>query len=351
MFPWELETGAYFYDYLVPGIVFCVLSTLVAVLLLRELVRPWPLALQSERFAVECDDALQHLRTHGFVVFRRVLNEEEVMEAKDLLWKYLQGTQHGIFREHWQTWQFWPTTTSVGKLESHGIGQSQFMWFVRTREYVRRCFERVHANEDLIVSFDGCMVFRPWQYFARWKTAAERFHVDQEPDDFRTVVQAFVALTNVDEQSGGLVLLPGSHLEHAAHCRVSSRENSSADYISWDEASSVLRKHKVVLPKVKKGDMVMWDSRTIHAFRPALRRPKAVEPDSRDLLCVMPCVTMVPREWASQAVQMQRQDAVKRVQTTSALPHKHVIVDNPFGQDRMPPFNRRRDAYGSSPLI
>ena len=53
------------------------------------------------------------------------------------------------------------------------------MWFVRTRPKVKQAFSQVWGTDDLITSFDGCGVFRPWGFNPDWKTDGGWWHVDQ----------------------------------------------------------------------------------------------------------------------------------------------------------------------------
>ena len=68
-----------------------------------------------------------------------------------------------------------------GILYKRGIGQSDFQWFVRTLPGVRAVFEEVWGTDELLTSFDGCNVFRPWhnEALAHTKTLGGWWHVDQ----------------------------------------------------------------------------------------------------------------------------------------------------------------------------
>ena len=116
------------------------------------------------RFDVGDAAAYDHMAEHGYVVFKRALDGGDVAAAKDLFWRFMEaharceapprddeaeaGDDAGagaVRRDDVTTWH-WVTNPINGLLGVGGIGQSDFLWFVRTRPRVlagvpwrRRC--------------------------------------------------------------------------------------------------------------------------------------------------------------------------------------------------------------------
>jgi hypothetical protein len=44
------------------------------------------------------------------------------------------------------------------------------MWHCRSAPAVKRAFASIWGTDDLVTSFDGMCVFRPWQIDETWKT-------------------------------------------------------------------------------------------------------------------------------------------------------------------------------------
>ena len=44
---------------------------------------------------------------------------------------------------------------------------------------VKEAFANILGDDNLLTSFDGANVFRPWKYDASWKTKQSWFHTDQ----------------------------------------------------------------------------------------------------------------------------------------------------------------------------
>jgi hypothetical protein len=155
-----------------------------------------------------------------------------------------------------------PGKSSFGVINDCGIGQSDFMWSVRANRQIKRIFARIRSTRDLLVSFDGCGVFRDWRYDPVWKTSAGWYHVDQNPinkPDLCSALQGFAALTDHDETTGGLVVYPKTHLR-------------------FNELCSIAR---------QSGDFVVWDSRLVHCNTPTCVEFERDQTDKVDLLRIV----------------------------------------------------------------
>ena len=67
----------------------------------------------------------------------------------------------------------------VGLLNGRGIGQSEFLWFIRGNPNVKHVFSRIWNSNELCVSFDGAGCFRDWRLNEQWKTSGAWYHCDQ----------------------------------------------------------------------------------------------------------------------------------------------------------------------------
>ena len=98
-------------------------------------------------------------------------------------------------------------------------------------------------------------------------------HVDQG----RTLrgmqcIQGLVTLTDVTEETGGFCCIPRSH-----HCHDELMDTYSANddnYMKIPSDCPRLQEPHALL-RARAGDLVLWDSRTIHCSSPALSRPSA----------------------------------------------------------------------------
>ncbi|CAF0729747.1 unnamed protein product [Adineta steineri] len=255
----------------------------------------------TERFSLEDDEALKkgltYLNENGYVVISDVMNQDEINESKNLLWKYLADFSNGtIQRDQPETWSSnWPSFGTHGVISGDGIGQSDFMWNIRSNPQVKKFYARLWNTQQLLVSFDGCGIFRDWRYNPIWKTNGGWNHVDQNPKNKpnRCCIQGFVSHTNQNEKTGGLIVFPPSHLRFTELCDIMK---DSRDYVKVPSDHPIINQGKTLgkLVHCQVGDLVLWDSRTIHCNSPATAIGELQKDEPVDLLRIVAYVSMSP---------------------------------------------------------
>ncbi|CAF0728142.1 unnamed protein product [Adineta steineri] len=272
----------------------------------------------SQRFSCQdpqtLADGLRHLQQHGYTVISDVLDESEVNIAKNLIWQHLEGLKspYKIKRGQIQTWNQWPGRHEAGIVEDFGSGNSQAQWFVRSVPAVKDVFAEIWQTRDLLCSMDGIGIFRPWHLNPQvqrrdienntnpWKTVGANWHVDQSPvtKPDRVCVQGIINLLPADETTGGLMVIPEGYglLIHA-----------------------------------QPGDLLLWDSRTVHCNTPSFVTPRQ-QPLNNDpipsLLRMISYVCMTPLAFAENPDELinRRLDAFRYRLTTSHWPHEYQTM-------------------------
>jgi Phytanoyl-CoA dioxygenase (PhyH) len=231
---------------------------------------------------------------------------------------------HGMLLQHW------------------GVGQAQWVWDVRTHPAVAQAFADLWQCDptELICSFDGLSYAPPHEITKRgYYRGNDWFHCDQrytqpnarQPQAQRVNHQQAVAeavecyqgwVTAHDVRPGDATLtyLEGSHLLHREFAATfpEAVEKSKSDWLKLDEKQLAWYKERcpvrtVVCPA---GSLVLWDSRTIHAGKEALK--DRAQPNER--LVVYVCMT--PREKATKAVLKKRIAAFEAQRMTTHWPHR-----------------------------
>lgn len=122
----------------------------------------------------------EFLATEGFVVIRGIVSTDEISHARKLFWDHLEREKLGLSRLDVSTWDM------IGN-SRHGIQfdgaiiQSEAGWFLRGLPTVKRCFSLLWETEDLLVSMDSPIIWRPWWLKGQWKPVTEGLHLDQNP--------------------------------------------------------------------------------------------------------------------------------------------------------------------------
>lgn len=318
-----------------------------------DFTKPEPYA--PPRFDADDPEMASYFKEHGYVVIKNVANEEERATAIGLFWDLCEQMRPEIKRTDPSTWAdaYWVADQSVGVMSGYGIGQSPFMWYTRTLPKVKKAFERIWATDDLLVSFDGCGVFRPPEYDPKWRTHGAWYHIDQNcyKRPGMHAVQGLVNYFPSGPGDGGFVVVPKSpHMIDAAFekypgiCSKTSGDfvRMFPDYFFWKDARTAVKRDANnrydLLPVklvVEAGDMILWDSRTIHCNHPVTKDSSDPEAATR-LKRLTGYVCMTPARLAQNQEQLvkYRIYAFQKGITTTHWPHE--FYPSWVGRDKIP---------------
>lgn len=290
---------------------------------------PQPLNLTEEhvpRFEPDDPAMVTYLGQHGFVIVKNVASKTEIGEAQELLWRFLEKAC-GMKQHDHNTWSDENMnrigSTRNGIMNERGINHSEFLWYIRMLPKVKAAFAAIHGTDALLTSFDGGNVFRPWHVplkdskseFA--KTRSGWFHVDQGRKlQGLQCVQGIVTLTDVNARTGGFCCIPGSHRDHHKLMQVTGHDGANFALVPGDFPAL---NNKQIIPICAAGDLILWDSRCIHANTPALEDPVISDPPQ--LLRIAAYVCMSPRSLATDAVIANKIRLFERGYGTGHWPH------------------------------
>ncbi|CAB9500770.1 Phytanoyl-CoA dioxygenase (PhyH) [Seminavis robusta] len=291
------------------------------------------------RFRADDPYMAAFLQEHGYVVVKGVLESKEVAVAHDKLWEFLESTFEWK-RHDPETWTsfYQMGMPHNGIIHDGGVGQCDLQWYIRCLPKVQQAFRTVWGQQtkgdkeslELLTSFDGINVFRPWQYKPGWKTRDGWSHVDQgfKLQGFHCV-QGLVTLTDATTMTGGFVAVPKSHKFHSAFINYHATTNRNFVRIPLNSPGLPTEMHhQLRFVSAQAGDLILWDSRTIHANIPALEKPSMAP--STELLRAVSYVCMTPKHLATPAVLQERRGAFEEGETTGHWPH---LSPGRYGED------------------
>lgn len=314
------------------------------------------------------------LSEYGVAIVPGVLNSDECDKMMSDMWDYLEHITANmavpIKRTDSKTWstyrELWPKHSML--LQHWNIGQSQLVWNVRQNPRVIAPFEVIWncKASDLLSSFDGASFHLPpekygtgdqgwfrqlWMHTDQSYTRSVRTVIQKEqgtdsnnitnvdmcmgklcksvkvnkPLDNMECIQSWVTANDVHVDDATLAVLEGSHKLHGEFAKVydiwdSSKTHNSDWYkltqreLSW---YTIEKKCPLVRITCNAGDMVLWDSRTIHCGVEPIKGRKN-GPNFRNV--VYTCYT--PRALATPAILKKRIKAHEDMRTTNHWPHK-----------------------------
>ena len=164
---------------------------------------------------------LGHLESEGFCVVKGAAKAEAGI-ALPLFWDFLCA-QGAISRGDPATWlraNGWPGGGRGFIVESGAGGcNSPAAWALRGAPGVKAAFARIWDTQELLVSFDTFIAWRPWMGVhapSEFHPVVEGLHLDQNPFSKRgrQCVQGMIPLLPVTAV-GGLAVIPRSHIQAA----------------------------------------------------------------------------------------------------------------------------------------
>lgn len=276
------------------------------------------------RFEAGSPDSIAYLRDEGFVVIKSALSPQQTTHALGLTWEFLEGLGTGIDRSDPSTWgdDRWPVAVHGGIIPSQGIGHSDAQWFIRGVPAVKDAFAAVWHDDDLLVSFDGMALWRPPAVDPAWLTTrgGSWLHIDQHPigrPGFHCV-QGLVSLLPTSPTSGGNIVVPGSHRLFASiperYTERLARIDKSIDHFRFPADDPQLAETPPIMCHLEAGDMLLWDSRTIHCSSPGSQDDASADALVRavSLICMMPRSRSNP-----EVIERRRAAVLDRTSTTN----------------------------------
>lgn len=185
------------------------------------------------------------------------------------------------------------------------MAHSELLWWLRRHPRVRECFARAYGTDDLVTGFDGAGWQRPGD-----EAFELPWHVDQDGShapDALSCVQGILALSAHQTTSGGLQVLPRSHLRHAQLLRAAGHvDGDEWEYVELDLTDT----RRSVQPRLQPGDLFLWDSRLAHRVVPPRCAATAVERATAYL-------SFQPSAWLDARLRRLRRRAFERGEHTT----------------------------------
>lgn len=186
---------------------------------------------------------------------------------------------------------------------------------------VKRAFACIWETDDLIVSMDCVLLWRPWWINSDFRPSTEGLHLDQNPFNKPELecIQGMVALVSVTEASGGLQVVPDSNLDASKEefKRTHPHMRSKGDWCPCDDDNL---QQQALLLHAEPGDLILWDARTVHGG--LVGSGEHSEGETAELARLAVAVSMTPRSWASDLVQRQRLEGFEKGVNFNHVPHE-----------------------------
>ena len=265
-------------------------------------------------FDKEDPSFLEHLSKHGYAVIQNVLTEEEMKQGFELFFQDWKHVSPNFDFDNISTWTTdnSPMMWGKGMIYASGLGQSNFQWYLRTRDNIKNIWKKVHKTDDLVVSFDGFSVFLD----KRQKTK-QWLHVDQGNSEKMLSIQGSYNFLEVSELDSGFIVVPDSH-------KTFKNENKKkGNFISLkNDDPHVEKAVKLIIPP---NCFILWNSKTVHANTGMDSKIK--EPELNRLTSY---ITFFPKKDRSKEILEQRLNGYISGHNCSHWAIYHHVKKHPF---------------------
>ncbi len=275
-----------------------------------------------------------HLAEQGFCVITGVANEDQVRTGRALFWDDIEKNNPNVRRDDVETWKPVPRgghsavpehkrwMLSSSGLVSGSLAQGAGAWHVRGLPLVKEAFARIWKDEDLIVSMDCVLIWRPWSGTNDCGIIprTEGLHLDQNPYSKPGLdcVQGMVPMYDVTPGTGGLAVVPGSHTgKNREWCKQFAGQG---DWCPLSKDDPMQGTEQLVVAAA--GDLILWDARTVHGGVVGPGEDPTSANGSRALARLTQTVSMVPRSRASAACLEARRRGFATGITFNHSPHE-----------------------------
>lgn len=196
-----------------------------------------------------------------------------------------------------------------GILKHYGIGQSEFMWSLRTSPQLLEFYRELYKDDELIVSMDGANLSRPPARQPQpWP------HIDQGHK--KRGFHCYQGYLTLETGAGA-----GTHFYERSHHYHEKLFEHFPELCGPDDWVRLKPEHTAWLAKTlctpihvapKPGQFLIWDSRLVHWGAAPTEHFRLVA-----------YITYSPRAWADKKTLEKRRIAFETNRTTSHWPH-HV---------------------------
>ncbi|OCF75502.1 hypothetical protein I204_04358 [Kwoniella mangroviensis CBS 8886] len=221
------------------------------------------------------EDHFPELKTRGWTVVKNVIPPLRAREYEDRAYRWLESFGKGFDKDDRSTWKpdNLPWFAKGGLFNRHGAAHEQWAWDIRSEEGIIDTFAKIWGTDELLVSYDGVNVSLPFKNEDLGDRGEPWPHVDQSPNRTgKECIQGIANLAPNGPKDGGLMILDGSfplynqYFEEHQHLKPSDGWDWRDSYSYPEETLEWFYSKGCKWVKIEAGpgDLILWDSRTVH---------------------------------------------------------------------------------------
>lgn len=293
-------------------------------------------------------EIIKELNENGYIVIKNAIDENDADELFDLTCKYFNTITNKKFNfDDKKTHQYLPFYNSDKGMYNYGFNAGFSEHCIKARMLTKHIFEELYKTNELVSSFDGFAFHMNETYkFTSINDFNENFlkndwsHVDQTGDK-NTVYQGSLSCTNQTEYDNTFLVWPKSHLIFEEYILPKCDDGGKKNFykLKQEEKIEVMKKYKIFPKKIvmKKGDFVLWDSRTIHASAYTIRKAGNRIPRCQFFICMAKAEKFGNYDYIGEL--KKRQQAYYNKDSSTHQPLKCILFKKKYAIDTVDKYN------------
>jgi phytanoyl-CoA hydroxylase len=209
-----------------------------------------------------------HYETNGYVVCRQVIDHHFIDRLIEKYQNTIVPSRHPFFRQSHNRYE-------PNQLDQYGYVQQSFLdihdyqKFPEFSNLVKQivCGQAIRTALQRITGADGCNVMQTMLFDANTATPPHQdwWYLDSVPNGH--LLGAWIALEDIDERAGRFYVIPGS-TDVALHHADTPLPHS--DWLARIKQYHDAHQDRISAPALQKGDVLFWNSRTVHGALPTI---------------------------------------------------------------------------------
>ena len=214
-------------------------------------------------------DPHEYYEANGYFVFRNLIPVDLIDRLTKLYAKNIVPSNYPFFRQNTNQYE-------ANELNEFGYVKQAFLDIHDYKEYPEFslsaqniiCSIEMQNALRQVTGYQSCNLMQTMLFDANTETGVHQdwWYLDSIPNGH--LVAAWIALEDIDERAGRFFVLPTSADNIDFHSDTPNLSHS--DWLKRIEQFFAANRSKIKAPELHKGDVLFWNSRTIHGALPTL---------------------------------------------------------------------------------
>ena len=220
----------------------------------------------AERSARVRTSAQEYYEANGYYVWRNLVPSQMIDRLLDRFYKDIVPSTYPFFRQNTNRYE-------PNKLTPHGHIQQSFLDIHDYRKFPEfsQCAKEIYTSREMrealsdITGFDSFKLMQTMLFDANTETQSHQdcWYLDSIPNGH--LLAGWIALEDIDERAGRFYVVPKSQL---LDFQSDTPGLEHDDWIARIKNHVTRNREQVLAPALKKGDVLFWNSHTIHGALP-----------------------------------------------------------------------------------